>query len=113
MANRWKFCFALGALLLVSVTLSGQVSLQVLPVPIPGGHILPPLFNQFFPGVAPGYDGLNADPHGITNFRGAVATGYTNGKASDKAGHTYDIITDIRVYQGDYVGSHRFTPARG
>jgi hypothetical protein len=54
MANRWKFCFALGALLFFSVTLSGQVSLQVQPVPIPGGDILPPLFNQFFLGIAPG-----------------------------------------------------------
>jgi len=80
---------------------------QVQPVPIPGGDLIPPfgLFNQFFPGVGAGFDGLNADPHGITNFRGLVAMGYTNGAATDNAGKTYNVITDIRVYQGDYVGA--------
>ena len=47
---------------------------------------------------------------GITNFRGIVAMGYTSGTAIDKAGHTYNIGTDIRVYQGDYVGA---APANG
>jgi hypothetical protein len=69
--------------------------------------LIPPfgLFNQFFPGVGAGFDGLDADPHGITNFRGLVAMGYTNGTATDNAGKTYNVITDIRVYQGDYVGA--------
>jgi hypothetical protein len=80
-------------------------------VPIPGGDVLPPLFNQFFPGVGAGFDGLNADPHGITNFRGSVAMGYTNGTATDNAGKTYNVITDIRVYQGDYVGAELGAPS--
>lgn len=69
--------------------------------------MIPPfgLFNQFLPGVGAGFDGLDADPHGITNFRGLVALGYTNGTATDNAGKTYNVITDIRVYQGDYVGA--------
>jgi hypothetical protein len=78
---------------------------QVLPVPIPGGDVIPPLVNQFFPGDGDGFDGLNADPHGITNFRGTVAMGYTNGLATDNAGNAYQVITDIRVYQGDYIGA--------
>jgi hypothetical protein len=57
---------------------------------VPVKDVLPPLFNQFFPGVGAGYDGLNADPHGITNFRGVVAMGYTNGTATDNAGHHLD-----------------------
>jgi hypothetical protein len=31
--------------------------------------------------------------------------GYTSGTATDSAGHTYTVGTDIRVYQGDYVGA--------
>jgi hypothetical protein len=79
------------------------------PVPIPGGDVIPnpdgssSLWNQFLPG--PGFDGLNADPHGLTNFRGLVAMGYTFGLATDNKGNTYQVITDIRVYQGDYIGA--------
>jgi hypothetical protein len=50
-------------------------------------------------------DGLNADPQGITNFRGLVAMGYTTGTATDNAGNSYIVITEIRVYRGDYVGA--------
>lgn len=78
---------------------------QVLPVPIPGGDIIPPYVNQFFPGVGPGFDGLNADPHGINNFSGIVAMGYGVGTATDSRGTTYTVITDVRVYQGEYVGA--------
>ena len=100
MAKRRKLGYALCILLVCAFPLRGQVE----PVPIPGGDILPPLFNQFFPGVGAGFDGLNADPHGITNFRGVVAMGYTNGTATSNVG-PYNVITDIRVYQGDYIGA--------
>jgi hypothetical protein len=101
--------FALAACVLVCG--SWQLQGQVYPIPIRGGDILARrhiLINQFFPG--PGFDGLNAEPHGITNFSGLVAIGYTSGTAIDTAGHTYNIRTDIRVYQGDYVGA---APANG
>ena len=84
---------------------------QVYPVPIPGGDIFPSVggpvtfVTEFFPGVGAIYDGLNAEPHGIVNFKGAVAMGYTSGTATDSNGHTYNIGTDIRVYQGTYVGA--------
>jgi hypothetical protein len=84
---------------------SWQIQGQVYPVPIRGGDIIPPFVTQFFPGVGATFDGLNAEPHGITNFSGIVAMGYTSGTATDNAGHVYNIGTDIRVYQGDYVGA--------
>src|SRR5215470_2270085 len=84
---------------------------QVYPVPIQGGDIIPPFVTQFLPG--PGLDGLNADPQGITNFNGVVAMGYTSGTATDSAGHVYNIGTDIRVYQGTFVGAHGVGGAGG
>lgn len=76
------------------------------PIPIPGGDELPPvgLINQFFPGVGTGFDGPNAEPGGITHFKGHTAMGYTLGTATDNKGNQYGVITDIRVYQGEYVG---------
>jgi len=100
-------------LLLFSVPLRAQIepiaNLKVLPIPLPGGDIFPPygLYNQFFPGPpnqTPPFDPMNADPHGITNFRGVTAMGYTFGAATDNHGTAYGVITDIRVYQGEYVG---------
>ena len=84
---------------------------QVYPVPLAGGDIFPSVggpitfVTQFFPGVGAIYDGLNAEPHGIVNFKGDVAMGYTSGTATHGNGHTYNIGVDIRVYQGTYVGA--------
>ena len=97
----------LGALVLSSIALRAQSQLpQVLPVPIPGGFVnrFGQLFNAFSPGVGAGFDGLNADPQVINNFSGTVAMGYANGQAVDSSGKTYQVITDIRVYQGDFIG---------
>src|SRR5712692_445546 len=98
-----KLGHALGVLVLCALPLWGQVQ----PVPLPGGDLISPfgLFNQFLPGFGNIFDGLNADPHGITNFRGTAAMGYTNGTATDNAGKAYTVITDIRVYQGEFVGA--------
>ena len=104
------------ALLLAALVLSGvALRAQVFPLPIPGGDVIPQfgLFNQFFPGVGAGFDGLNADPHGITNFSGTVALGYTNGQAKDSSGKAYQVITDIRVYQGEFVGGQATFGAGG
>jgi hypothetical protein len=53
---------------------------------------------------------MNADPHGITNFRGVSAMGYTSGPAMDNQGNKYIVITDIRVYQGEYIGGEIANP---
>jgi hypothetical protein len=115
MAKRRNFGYVLCILLMCALPVWGQVLPlpAVEPVPLPGGDILPPLFNQFFPGVGPLFDGLNADPHGITNFRGVAAMGYTNGLATDNANNAYQVITDIRVYQGDYIGAQSTFGAGG
>src|SRR5258708_29088360 len=75
-------------------------TLKVQPIPLRGGDIIPPtplpgggifpsysLFNQFFPGPpnqTPPFDPMNADPHGITNFRGVTAMGDTGGYTNDR-----------------------------
>jgi len=105
--------FMLFLLFALVIPLQAQIepipNLTIQPIPIPGGDIIPPygLFNQFFPGPpnqTPPFDPMNADPHGITNFRGVTAMGYTFGSATDNHGNAYGVITDIRVYKGDYVG---------
>jgi hypothetical protein len=114
-------------LLAFSAPLKAQIepipTLKVQPIPLPGGDIIPPtplpgggifpsygLFNQFFPGPpnqTPPFDPMNADPHGITNFRGVTAMGYTGGYTNDRK---FAVVTDIRVYQGDYLGGEIADP---
>jgi hypothetical protein len=97
--------------ILTSAAVWAQTPPQVFAVPIPGGDVIPPLtinINQFAPGPpGPGvfFDGVNAEPNGITNFEGVAALGYTLGTATDNAGKQYQVITDIRVYKGDYIGA--------
>ena len=78
------------------------------PVPIPGG--LGPGIHIFAPGpVSLGFQGFDVELNGITNFRGFSAMGYLAGTASDSNGNSYNVGTDMRVFQGEYVsadGSH-------
>jgi hypothetical protein len=115
MVHGSKLLYVLCILALSSLPLQAQVQAPVQPVPVPGGDLLVPfgLINQFFPGVGPIYDGRDADPHGITNFRGLVAMGYTLGTAKDTAGRNYNVITDVRVYQSDYIGAVAHEPGGG
>jgi hypothetical protein len=96
--------------ILTSAAVWAQTPPQVFAVPIPGGDVVPPIqwINQFLPGIsgpAGLFDGMNAEPNGITNFEGVAAMGYTLGTATDNAGKQYQVITDIRVYKGDYYGA--------
>ena len=113
---RFRSGYLLFLFLAFSVSLRAQIdpipNLPVQPIPLPGGDILAPygLFNQFIPGPPgqnPPFDPMNADPHGITNFRGVTAMGYTSGMTDDKQ---FVVITDIRVYQGDYIGGKVANP---
>lgn len=107
-----KFAVAAGTALSSAFLMLAQVP----PVPIAGGDVLgPPTFppvlvHQFLPG--PGFDGLNAELNGITNFRGLATLAYTAGTATDNQGRKYLAQTDIRVYQGEYVAADG-THARG
>ena len=119
---RWRLGYLPLLLLTFGVPLKAQIepipTLKVQPIPLPGGDIFPPngqfpsygLFNQFFPGPPnqnPPFDPMNADPHGITNFRGVTAMGYTGGFTNDQK---FAVVTDIRVYQGDYIGGEIADP---
>ena len=117
MRSRLRYQLVLLILLLAfSVPLRAQIepiaNLKVVPIPLPGGDIVTPygLFNQFLPGPPnqnPPFDPMNADPHGITNFRGVTAMGYTSGFTTDKK---FAVVTDIRVFQGDYIGGEVADP---
>ena len=124
---RSKLGHLLFLFLAFGVPLKAQIepipSLKVQPIPLPGGDIIPPtvlpdgtvvpsygLFNQFLPGPPnqnPPFDPMNADPHGITNFHGVTAMGYTSGFTTDQK---FAVVTDIRVYQGDYIGGEIADP---
>ena len=113
---RSRLSYLLLSLLALSVPLKAQIepipNLKVQPIPLPGGDIFSPygLFNQFLPGPPnqnPPFDPTNADPHGITNFRGITAMGYTSGITTDQ---NFAVVTDIRVYQGDYIGGEIADP---
>ena len=117
---RWRLGYLPFLLLAFSVPLKAQIepisTLKIQPIPIPGGDIIttptPPygLFNQFFPGPPnqnPPFDPMNADPQGITNFHGVTAMGYTSGFTADQK---FAVVTDIRVYQGDYIGGEIADP---
>jgi len=77
------------------------------PVPISGG--LAPGVHIFAPGPPPIGQGLDVELNSITNFRGFAALGYLAGTATDSNGGSYDVGSDMRVFQGEYVsadGSH-------
>ena len=91
-----------------SIGLSGLAGL----VPIPGGISLspplPPLIHLFAPGpTQQGLQGLDVEPNVISNFRGFAAQAYPvgSGTATDSEGNTYDVNSDMRVFQGEYVSS--------
>jgi len=74
----------------------------------PGGVLLPPLIHVFAPGpVDQGFQGTDIEPSVITNFRGFSAIAYPGGlsAAKDSNGNTCDLVTDIRVFQGEYVSA--------
>jgi hypothetical protein len=89
------------------------------PKPIPGGAdlsglgLVPPydFIHQFLPGpkgkVLPFtgvvLEGLNVEPSTITDFKGATAVAYHVGKAKGSDGKTYNLETDFRFMEGEYV----------
>lgn len=78
------------------------------PVPIPGG--LAPTIHIFAPGpIRLGFQGLDVEPNGITNFKGFAALAYLSGTATDSNNNKYAVGSDMRLYRGEYIsadGSH-------
>jgi len=116
---RWRLGYSTFAVLALGATLTAQIqpipNLRVQPIPIRGGDSVPGygIANAFVPGLpgqSPPFDPVGADPQVITNFKGLTAMGYTSGLATDNKNNQYAVITDIRVYQGKYVGGTAADP---
>ena len=83
------------------------------PNPIPGGIELAPGFvihvrgagdpavTLPFTGIT--LQGFDVEPSTITDFNGASALAYHAGTARASDGTTYNLETDIRAFEGDYV----------
>jgi hypothetical protein len=86
------------------------------PKPIPGGTQIPdlPLFHEFLPGpetitlpfTLVTLQGLNVEPSTITDFKGVTVLAYHAGSATGNDGTEYNLETDIRVMQGEYVAEN-------
>jgi len=74
------------------------------PVPIPATFPGTP-FHVLAPGPTPGFMGENVEPNVITNYRGFTAYSVAAGSATDGDGNPYDMVIDMRVFQGEYVSS--------
>ena len=116
---RSRFACLIFAILALGATLTAQIqpipNLPVQPIPIRGGDLVPGygIANAFVPGPpgqSPPFDPIGADPQVITNFKGLTAMGYTSGLATDNKNNQYVVITDIRVYQGKFVGGTAADP---
>jgi hypothetical protein len=85
----------------------------VAPNPIPGGIELSPGFviHVFGPGdpavtlpfTGITLQGFDHEPGTITDFKGSTAVAYHVGTARANDGTTYNLETDIRAFEGDYV----------
>jgi hypothetical protein len=82
------------------------------PKPIPGSFDIPPLIHEFIPvpetitlpfTLIP-LQGLHVEPSIITDFTGVTALAYHVGTVTGSDGLTYNLETDVRVFQGQYVG---------
>jgi hypothetical protein len=99
---------ALASALGMVLSLPGSaVATDTSPVPIPGGFVpFPgaPFIHVFAPGpVDLGLMGEDVEPNTITNFQGFSALAYIAGTATDADGNTFNMQTDMRVFQGTYV----------
>ena len=81
---------------------------SIAPIPIPGGDVVPPLglIHIFFPGpTSIGNDGIDIEPSTITNFQGFTGVAMLAGTATDGNGNSFKLLSDIRVFQGEYVSA--------
>jgi hypothetical protein len=84
------------------------------PKPILGGVDFPPFIHEFLPGpetitlpfTLATLQGLNVEPSTITDFKGVTVLAYHVGAATGHDGTKYNLETDIRVMQGEYVAEN-------
>jgi hypothetical protein len=83
------------------------------PTPIPGGPVIESVsIHEFLAGPADitlpisglQLEGLNVEPSTITDFMGFTALAYLAGTVTGSDGITYNLESDIRVMEGEYVG---------
>jgi hypothetical protein len=83
------------------------------PAPIPGGLEVAPgvVIHTFAPGdpaITLPYtgftlDGFDVEPGTITHFNGSSAVAFHVGSAVGSDGRSYNLETDLRAFEGDYV----------
>jgi hypothetical protein len=84
------------------------------PNPIPGGFDLGPpvgVLHVFAPGdpsitlpfTGVTLEGFDVEPATLTDFRGSSAVAFHVGTATDSEGNAYNLETDIRAFEGEYV----------
>ena len=95
------------------VSRSSRGRVRPAPKPIPGGIELAPgnvihVFGAGDPAVTLPFtgitlQGLDVEPSTITDFNGASALAYHVGTARASDGTRYNLETDIRAFEGEYV----------
>jgi hypothetical protein len=83
------------------------------PNPIPGGLEIAPgvVIHVFAPGdpavtlpfTGVTLQGLDVEPSTITDFKGSTAVAFHVGSALGSDGRTYNLETDIRAFEGEFV----------
>jgi hypothetical protein len=96
-----------------AVSHSAGKSVPPAPNPIPGGIELAPgfvihVFGAGDPAVTLPFTGItlqgfDVEPSTITDFNGSTAVAYHVGSARASDGKTYNLETDIRAFEGEYV----------
>jgi hypothetical protein len=98
---------------LAKISRSSKKRVTPAPSPIPGGIELGPglvihVFGAGDPSVTLPFSGitlagLDVEPSTITDFNGSSALAYHVGTARGSDGKTYNLETDIRAFEGEYV----------
>jgi hypothetical protein len=96
-----------------TVNHSSRRRISPAPSPIPGGIELAPgfvihVFGAGDPAVTLPFTGItlqgfDVEPATITDFNGSSALAYHVGSARGSDGRTYNLETDIRAFEGEYV----------
>jgi hypothetical protein len=97
----------------LAATPSSSRRVRPIPSPIPGGIQLAPglvihVFGPGDPAVTLPFTGItlggfDVEPSTITDFNGSTAVAYHVGRVRGSDGRTYNLETDIRAFEGQFV----------